>query len=181
MSTISNASFAGGLFKFEMLRNTYYGNHLFTIWRNGWKYATVAFRNSAFLLFYRETTTQIYNFSPKKMKNNNKQTECPLSCPWCADSRSQTVEDIYVTHWHPKKTQKDILVNALALSLRQYCDYVCYISAPIYLNCKWRCKKLNRAATEITLRFYCALIRTQSHDPYFEHANNTVRQLSVWL
>lgn len=139
------------------------------------------FRLHPFFLFYRETTTQIYNFSPKKMKNNNKQTECPLSCPWCTDSRSQTVEDIYVTHWHPKKTQKDILVNALAISLRQYCDYVCYISAPIYLNCKWRCKKLNRAATEITLRFYCALIRTQSHDPYFEHANNTVRQLSVWI
>lgn len=135
------------------------------------------FRLHPFLLFYREKNTQIYNFSQKKMKNNNKQTECPLSCPWCADSRSQTVEDIYVTHWHPKKTQKDILVNALAISLRQYCDYVCYISAPIYLNCKLRCKKLNCAATEITLRFYWA----QSHDPYFEHANNTVRQLSVWL
>lgn len=135
---------------------------------------------SFFVVLQGKNHRNIYFFT-KKMKNNNKQTECPLSCPWCTDSRSQTVEDIYVTQWHPKKTQKDILVNALAISLRQYCDYVCHISAPIYFICKWRCKKLNCAATEIPLRFYCALIRTQSHDPYFEHANSTVRQLSVWI
>lgn len=110
MSTISNASFAGRLYKFEMLRNTCYP--LFTIWRKGWKYATVAFRNSACILFFCSTeknNTQIlYTFSQKKIKTTttNKQTECPLSCPWCADSCSQTVEDIFVTHWHPKKPKR---------------------------------------------------------------------------
>lgn len=180
MSTISNASFAGGLFKFEMLRNTYYGNHLFTIWRKGWKYATVAFRNSACILFCCSTGKKTHKyiiFHKKKWKTT---TNKPIAL-YRAHGVLTRVHRLWKTFtWRTdirKKTQKDILVNALAISLRQYCDYVCYISAPIYLNCKLRCKKLNCAATEITLRFYWA----QSHDPYFEHASNTVRQLSVWL
>lgn len=184
MSTISNASFAGRLYKFEMLRNTYYP--LFTIWRKGWKYATVAFRNSAasfFVVLQKKTTHKYYIIFHKKNKNNNKQTNKP-SALYRAHGVLTRVHRLWKTFsWRTdiRKNQNDILVNALAILLRQYCDYVWYITAPTYLNCKWRCKKLNCAATEITLRFYCALIRTQSHDLYFEHANNTVRQLSVWI
>lgn len=73
MSTISNASFAGGLFKFEMLRNTYYGNHLFTIWRKGWKYATVAFRNSACILFCCSTGKKPHKYIIFHQKNEKQQ------------------------------------------------------------------------------------------------------------
>lgn len=181
MSTISNASFAGRLYKFEMLRNTYYP--LFTIWRKGWKYTTVAFRNSACILFCCSTGKKTHKyiiFHKKKWKTT---TNKPIAL-YRAHGVLTRVHRLWKTFsWRTdiRKNQNDILVNALAILLRQYCDYVWYISAPTYLNCKWRCKKLNCAATEITLRFYCALIRTQSRDPYFEHANNTVRQLSVWL
>lgn len=73
MSTISNASFAGGLFKFEMRRNTYYGNHLFTIWRKSWKYATVAFRHSACILFCCSTGKQPHKYIIFHQKNEKQQ------------------------------------------------------------------------------------------------------------
>lgn len=138
---------------------------------------------SFFVVLQKKTTHKYYIIFHKKNKNNNKQTNKP-SALYRAHGVLTRVHRLWKTFsWRTdiRKNQNDILVNALVILLRQYCEYVWYISAPTYLNCKWRCKKLNCAATEITLRFYCALIRTQSHDLYFEHANNTVRQLLVWI
>lgn len=58
---------------------------------------------SFFVVLQRKTTTHkhyiIFHPPQKKINNNNNnQTECPISCTWCADLRSQAVEDIFVTH-----------------------------------------------------------------------------------
>lgn len=62
MLIILNVSFVGGLFKFEMFCNIYYGNYLFMIWCKGWKYVIVVFRNFVCIFFCCFIGKKIYKY-----------------------------------------------------------------------------------------------------------------------
>lgn len=94
---------------------------------------------SFFVVLQKKTTHKYYIIFHKKNKNNNKQTECPLSCPWCADSCSQTVEDIFVTYWHPKKPK------------RYPCKRTCHITASILRLCVIH-KRANISQLQVALQ-----------------------------